>query len=214
MKLGSTTAPGYPRVRTLMATAAVLVAVCLWGGVACSSGSGVDSGSGLSGGGSSGDLDGGIGAAVNVGDAVITVTSFEAAFQPVAPPQRLSDETLIAPAAGEGFYQAQVQIANRGEFPLRIDPEDFVCRIGNTIHRLEPTRSGPMARSIIYGTSLNLVLTFRGAAGLEPTLIYSPSWHDGMIRFAKGTPTQGQGQPTTTVGEAVLESTTTEVTTP
>ena len=209
----STTVSGYQRVRTLMATAVVLVAVCLWGGMSCSSGSGADPGSGFSGG-SSGDLDGGIGVAVNVGDAVITVTTFEAAFQPVAPPQRLSDETLIAPAAGEGFYQAQVQIANRGEFPLRIDPEDFVCRIGNTIHRLEPTRSGPMARSIIYGTSLNLVLTFRGEAGLEPTLIYSPPWHDGMIRFAKATATQGQGQPTTTVGEAVLEPTTTEVTTP
>jgi hypothetical protein len=134
---------------------------------------------------------GGVGSPVSVGNAVITVKSLQAAFQPVSPAQRLSDEALVAPAAGITFYQAYVHIENRGQFPLRVDPEDFVCQIGNVLSTIEPTRSGPQARSIIYGTSLDLLLTFRGATGAEPTLVYNPPWYPTLITFNASVPSQG-----------------------
>jgi hypothetical protein len=187
----------------------VLVALCVWTVTACGQGGGGSgSGSDLGGGGSSGTLEGGIGKDVTVGDAVINVNSLQAAFQPVSPAQKLSDEPLVAPAAGVTFYQAYVRVENRGQFPLRVDPEDFVCRAGNTLSPLEPTRSGPAARSIIFGTSLDLVLTFRGVAGAEPTLIYSPPWYSGIISFSAKT----SGQGTATTGAPQVQPTNTETT--
>ncbi len=187
-----------------------LAVVCVFGASACGS-TGTRSGSALSSGGSSGDVSGGVGpnASLSVGDAVITVNSLQAAFQPVSPAQKLSDEALVAPAAGVTFYQAYVRVENRGQFPLRIDPEDFVCRIGNTISTLERTRSGPAPRSIIYGTSIDLVLTFRGATGAEPTLIYTPAWHSGLISFNASTKGQGVGEVTTTLVGIPMETSTT-----
>lgn len=172
-------------LRVLLRTVAailVLGAFCVSGLTACSSENADVSGSGgiVS---SAENVTSGIGTPLVVGNAVITVKSFEAAFQPVAPAQRISDEALVAPAAGVTFYQAIVHIENRGQLPLRVDPEDFVCRIGNVLNMLEPTRSGPAARSIIYGTSLDLLLTFRGTAGAEPTLVYNPPWYGGLIIF-------------------------------
>jgi len=141
-----------------------------------------------------------------VGSAWITVRAFQSAFQPISPPQKLSDETLMAPAAGESFYQAYVRIQNNGSVPLRVDPEDFVCRIGNVVATLEPTRSGPMPRSLIGGTSLDLVVTFRGRAGEEPVLIYTPPWYDGLIYIS--TAFEG-GSATTTIPVTETESSTT-----
>lgn len=190
----------------------LLLVVCAAVAAGCgSSGTGTGSGPNASGASSSGNLQGGVGSGVTVGDAVITVKSFQAAFQPVSPAQKLSDDALVAPAAGVTFYQAYVRIENRGQFPLRVDPEEFVCRIGNTLSLLEPTRSGPVARSIIYGTSIDLVLTFRGVAGAEPTLIYSPSWYSGIISFSANTQSQGPAasQTTTTLASLPLETTTT-----
>jgi hypothetical protein len=182
----------------------LVVAVCLGLGACGDGGQGGSAGaSGSSV--SSANITGGIGSPVTVGDAVITVKSLQAAFQPVAPAQRLSDEALIAPAAGVTFYQAYVHIENRGQTPLRIDPEDFYCRVVNTLSTLEPTRSGPAARSIIFGTSLDLLLTFRGTAGAEPTLIYSPPWYGGIISFSIG----GQSQsPSTTAAPSGGQTTT------
>lgn len=199
------------------AALALLVALCVWGATACGqSENGDGSGSGPSGGGSSGNLQGGIGSGVSVGDALVAVQSLQAAFQPVSPAQKLSDDALVAPAAGVTFYQAYVHIENRGQFPLRVDPEDFVCRIGDTLSMLELTRSGPVARSIIFGTSLDLVLTFRGATGVEPILIYSPPWYAGVVSFSAKTSGQGtvttaaaQSGATTTTGATGSESTTT-----
>ena len=144
---------------------------------------------------------------------VITVRSLEAAFQPVSPSQKLSDEPLVAPASGITFYQAYVRIENRGQAPLRIDPRDFFCRIDDTLSPLEPTRSGPIPRSIVFGTSLDLVLTFRGATGAEPTLIYNPTWYAGIISFSERAAGAG-GSVTTTTGVTTETPSTDGQTTP
>jgi len=139
----------------------------------------------------SGDREAGIGVAVPMGDAQVTVRALQDAFQPVSPSQKLSDATPVAPAAGESFYQAYVRVENQGQMPLRVDPDDFGCLIGNVMSTIEPTRSGPPARSLIFGTSIDLLLTFRGPAGQDPVLIYSPSWYDGVIAFSSQVETRG-----------------------
>lgn len=130
----------------------------------------------------SGDVEGKVGTAVEVADVRVTVRALEATFQPAQPVQRLSEEAPSAPAAGESFYQAYVRVQNLGVAPVRVDPHDFACLVDNTVVPIEPTRSGPFARSLLKNTSLDLILTFKSRAGFEPQLIYSPSWYDGTIR--------------------------------
>lgn len=142
----------------------------------------------------SGDVEGQVGTAIAVADVRVTVKSLEATFQPAQPVQRLSDETPAAPAAGESFYQAYVRVQNLGVAPVRVDPRDFACLVDNAVVAIEPTRSGPPARSILRNTSLDLILTFKSRAGFEPQLIYSPSWYDGTIRV---TPAAEGGSATT-----------------
>jgi hypothetical protein len=132
----------------------------------------------------SGDIQGGIDEAIKVGDAVVTVRAFQATFQPAVPEQRLSEQTPTRPGAGETFYQAYVRVQNNEVTPLRVDAEDFVCAVGNSVVTIEPTRSGPFPRSLLKNTSLDLLLTFRAQAGYEPRLIYTPPWYDGVITIS------------------------------
>jgi hypothetical protein len=133
----------------------------------------------------SGDIEGVLGEEIKVGDAIITVRALQATFQPAIPEQRLSEQTPSAPAAGESFYQAYVRVENKEAVtPIRVDPEDFACAVGDAVVGIEPTRSGPFSRSLLKNTSLDLLLTFKAPAGFEPILIYSPPWHKGVIRVS------------------------------
>lgn len=143
-----------------------------------------------------GDIEGVVGADLEVGKAIVTVRALEVAFQPAMPAQRLNDQTPTPPAAGEGFYQAYVRVKNTGMIPLRVDPNDFVCAVGNAVAKIEPTRSGPLPRSLIEGTSLDLLLTFKAPTGYQPMLIYSPPWYDGVITVSP----EAQTPTTSTTG--------------
>jgi hypothetical protein len=142
----------------------------------------------------SGDVDGTVGTAISVAEVRITVRSLEETFQPAQPVQRLSEATPTAPAAGESFYQAYVRVENKGVAPVRVDPTDFVCLAGSTAVAIEPTRSGPLGRSLLKNTTLDLILTFKSTAGYVPELLYSPSWYKGTIRV---TPTVVEETTTT-----------------
>lgn len=162
---------------------------CLMWATGCDSGSGEDTGGSTtsstgSQGSESGDIEGQVSTAVEVGDALVTVRALQATFQPAMPAQRLSEQTPSAPAAGESFFQAYVRVENRGVSPIRVDPNDFACAVGDSVVRIEPTRSGPLSRSLLENTSLDLLLTFKDKAGFEPVLIYSPAWYDGTIRIS------------------------------
>lgn len=135
----------------------------------------------------SGDIEGGTQEAIKVGDAVVTVRAFQATFQPAVPEQRLSEQTPTRPDAGETFYQAYVRVQNTEKAPLRVDAEDFACAVGNSVVAIDPTRSGPFARSLLENASLDLVLTFRAQAGYEPRLVYTPPWYDGVITISPET---------------------------
>ena len=129
----------------------------------------------------SGDVVGTEGQDISVGPAVITVRALQATFQPATPGQRLLEETPSAPGEGQSFYQATVRVKNIALAPLRVDPNDFACAVGNAVVPIDPTRSGPLPRSLLKNTSLDLLLTFKAPAGFQPVLLYSPSWHQGVI---------------------------------
>ena len=76
-----------------------------------------------------------------------------------------------------------MRVQNNGEVPLRVDARDFTCLVGTSVVTIELTRSGPAARSLIGGTSLDFLLTFKAEAGFEPLLIYAPPWHEGIIKI-------------------------------
>lgn len=128
-----------------------------------------------------GDIQGYVGEEIKAGAAVITVRALGATFQPAMPDQRLSDEAPAAPAEGRSFYQAYVRVVNTAVTPIRVDPRHFYCLIGQAMATVEPTRSGPLPRSLLRNASLDLVLTFEGPLGYEPVLIYAPPWYKGLI---------------------------------
>jgi hypothetical protein len=141
----------------------------------------------------SGDLEAVVGEEIKVGHALVTVRALQPTFNPVAPEQRLSEQDPAAPGGNESFYQAYVKLENDGATPIRVDAEDFACAVGNSVVGIEPTWSGPPDRSLLNGSSIELLITFKAKAGYEPVLLYSPSWYDGTIRVraaATGT-TQG-----------------------
>ncbi len=137
----------------------------------------------------SGDVVAEVGEPVTVGNARVIVNALQETFQPVLPTQRLSEQTPSAPEAGESFYQAYVRVENLATDPVRVDATDFTCLVGNTVVAIEPTRSGPVARSLLKNTSLDLILTFKAEAGFVPELRYNPPWYQGSIRV---TPAQEQ----------------------
>lgn len=167
-------------------SALLVVLSCLWLAPACTIGGGgtdATTSSTEPEGPESGDVEGVVGETIKVGGATIVVRALHSTFQPATPEQRLSEETPTAPGTGETFYQAYVRVANTGEAatPIRVDAEDFVCAVGQAVVAIEPTRSGPYPRSLLKNTSLDLLLTFKAAAGYRPVLIYTPPWYDGMI---------------------------------
>ena len=135
---------------------------------------------------------------MTVGNARVIVNALQETFQPVLPAQRLSEQTPSAPEAGESFYQAYVRVENLATDPVRVDATDFTCLVGNTVVAIEPTRSGPVARSLLKNTSLDLILTFKAEAGFVPELRYNPPWYQGSIRV---TPAQEQTPGDATSGE-------------
>lgn len=141
----------------------------------------------------SGDVEGVMGETITVADVRVTVKALEATFQPAQPVQRLSEETPAAPSSGESFYQAYVRVENRGEAPVRVEPREFACLVGDGVVAVEPTRSGPLARSILKNTSLDLILTFKAKAGFVPVLLYSPSWYQGTITVAPAPAESAEG---------------------
>jgi hypothetical protein len=180
------TAPSAPRVSRLVPFLALALLVAISAGwmAACSSGGDTSTtGTTVAGSAPSGDVEATVGKAFKISKVTITVRALEATFNPVAPEQRISEQTPSAPGGDESFYQAYVKVENKGVTPVRVDPEDFACAVGNSVVSIETTWSGPLARSLLKNTSMDLLITFKAKAGYEPVLLYSPSWYSGTIRI-------------------------------
>ena len=173
------------RLVPLLVLALLLAVFSAWSTACSSGGGGVTStlATTEAGAAPSGDVAATVGKAFKMGKVTITVRALEATFNPVTPEQRMSEQTPSAPSGDESFYQAYVKLENKGVAPVRVDPEDFACAVGNSVVGVEATWSGPLARSLLKNTSMDLLITFKARAGYEPVLLYSPSWYDGTIRI-------------------------------
>ncbi len=148
----------------------------------------------------SGEVEAEVGEPVTVGNARVTVNALQETFQPVLPVQRISKQMPPAPEAGESFYQAYVRVENLAVDPVRVDATDFTCLVGTTVVAIEPTRSGPIARSLLKNTSLDLILTFKAEAGFMPELRYNPPWYQGSIRVTLPQESAAGGSDSTVEG--------------
>jgi hypothetical protein len=172
------------RPAVLLVVAVIITGLVVWT-AACSRGDGTPASTSSSTGvesSPSGDIEATVGEEIHVGDAIVTVRVLQPTFNPVSPEQRLSEQAPAAPGGNESFYQAYVKVENDGVTPLRVDADDFACAVGDSVIGMEPAWSGPPARSLLKNSSLDLLVTFKGQAGYEPVLLYSPPWYDGTIR--------------------------------
>jgi len=101
----------------------------------------------------------------------------------------MSDVAEVKLAPGQTYYQAVVRIENAGTGTVRVDPRDFSAMVGRTRAALDPMRSGPVARTLLHGTSLELFLTYVVPEGAQPDLVFHPPWLNGTLVF------KGQQKP-------------------
>ncbi len=142
----------------------------------------------------SGEVKAVVGKSVTLGKAAVVVSSLAPTQQPALPDVTMSRGGWPAPAEGEVYYQARVRVANAGKKPVRVDPWDFVLVSGDAVHSLEPGASGPPARSLLPGTSLSLILSYRVPAGTTPVLVYEPEWFPGSLRVTGERAPAGQAK--------------------
>ncbi len=124
-----------------------------------------------------------IGEAVELGDVTIHVTALYQTLVPLLPSFPISAGPRSGVVEGQVFCQALVRVDNRGSEAVRVDPMDFTLIAGSAGHSIDPSRSGPVARSLLPGASLDFVLTFRGPETDELELRYSPKWFNGTVVF-------------------------------
>ena len=137
-----------------------------------------------------------VGETVKVGGAQAVVTAFAPTEHPALPEQPLDGRVAARAGAGQTFYQALVYVKNGGSSVFRVDPRDFDLVVGNRYVSVDPARTGPAARSLLPGASLDLMVTFRAPAGKDVELRWRPVGSGTAVRFT------GQRKPAGMAGLA------------
>lgn len=176
--------------RRRLGLAAVVIVLVLaialvvrWG---CGEGGIVGSGSGASGDTKSTAVKVAVGETVKVGGAEAVVTAFTPTEHPVLPGQPMDASTAARAGAGQTFHQALVWIKNGGSSVFRVDPRDFDLTVGDRYVSVDPARTGPDARSLLPGASLDLIVTFRTPAGEDVVLRWRPAGSGMTVTFTGG----------------------------
>ncbi len=104
----------------------------------------------------------------------VVVTTLTETPTPTGARYPMDDGRGRVAVAGESFYQAFARAENAGDLPARLDPLHFFLDGGEFLIPVDPTRTGPGARSLIHGASLDFIVTFLGPSGLDPRLVYRP----------------------------------------
>lgn len=174
---------GRRRLGLVAAVIVLVLAVALavrWG---CGDGGIGASGSSTGGGTKITDVKVAVGETVKVEGAEAVVTAFAPTEHPALPGQPL-DAGAAAPAgAGETFHQAFVWIKNGKTSAFRVDPRDFDLLVGSGYVSVDPSRTGPGARSLLPGATLDLIVTFRAPADKEVELRWRPAGSGMTITF-------------------------------
>lgn len=171
------------RLLGLAAAVVVLVVVALGVRWACAGGDGGVSGMGPDGRVKITEVKAAVGETVTLGGVKAAVTVFTPTNSPSLPPDPLYSGAAAPALVGETFYQAFVWIKNAGKVVVRVDPHDFDLVVDGGHVSLDPARSGPSARSLLPGASLNLIVTFRAPTGAEPELRWRPLGGGAAVRF-------------------------------
>lgn len=124
-----------------------------------------------------------VGETAVAGDVKIDVPVLTLTAVPARPLYALSSGMALTTAEGETYYQAIVRIENTGDGTVRVDPADFSAMVGRHVAPLDRFRSGPVARTLLHGTSLELILTYVVPKDSTPELVYHPPWLNGTIIF-------------------------------
>lgn len=183
------------RLLGLAAVAVVLVAVALGVRWACAGGDDGVLGTGPDGRVKITEMKAAVGETITLGGAQAAVTVFTPTDYPSLPPDPLYSGVAAPVGAGMTFYQAFVWIKNAGPEVVRADPHDFDLTLGDAHVSLDPARSGPSARSLLPGASLNLIVTFRVPVGAEPELRWRPFGGGETVRLTGRHTAAGMASP-------------------
>ena len=114
-----------------------------------------------------------VGDVVMDGDLSLVVTSLTPMTVPTGPRYPMTEGVVALDlSAGESYYQVFARVENKGAGVVRFDPEDFSLDADGVLVGPDPSLTGPGARSLLHGASLNFILTFIGPEGLAPRLVY------------------------------------------
>ena len=167
-------------IRALLPLTLILVLVSGCGGAPSSS---VSVTTGRSAGEAPTALEHAVGDPLTLEDVSVLVTMWAPVAVPLRPMYPLATGSGEAPGDGLVFYQAVVRISNGGQGTVWVDPADFSVVNGRQTGSVDPSWSGPAARTLLHGTSLDLMLTFTVPKGAEPRLVYHPRWLNGSVTF-------------------------------
>ncbi len=124
-----------------------------------------------------------VGEQATVGDVKVLVPVAMLTATPTRPMYPMASVSGVRPGQGETYYQAVVRVENAGSNAVRVDPHEFSAMLGRTAAPLDASRSGPAARTLLHGTSLEVILTYVVPEGTEPELVYHPHWLNGTLVF-------------------------------
>ncbi len=141
-----------------------------------------------------------LGETAKIGKVDVAVTALGPVDEPVLPASVADAGDPPGLGANQSFYQAFVRLKNGGDAPVRVDPADFWLADGRQLLPVDGSRSGPIARSLLHGATLNEIVTFRAPVGLKPELVYRPSWSarplvvkGDLLPAGMTTPSSGSG---------------------
>ncbi|MHB0980566.1 MAG: hypothetical protein ACYC5Q_10955 [Thermoleophilia bacterium] len=135
-----------------------------------------------------------------VGGMTVVITTLGETGTPTGARYPIDDGRGHVAGAGESFYQAFARAENSGDTPMRVDPLHFFLDAGGALLSVDPTHTGPGARSLIRGASFDFIVTFLGPAGLDPRLVYRPPGGGTVIIQGVRQPEGVKGTTTATVG--------------
>lgn len=135
-----------------------------------------------------------------VGGMTVVITTLGETGTPTGARYPIDDGQGHVAQAGQSFYQAFARAENSGDTPTRVDPLDFFLDAGGVLLSVDPTRTGPGARSLIRGASFDFIVTFLGPAGVDPRLVYRPPGGGTVIIQGVRQPEGLNGTTAATVG--------------
>lgn len=118
-----------------------------------------------------------------VGDVTVMVPALMLTAHPSRPQFPVEPGAGFSLVGNEVFCQAFVKVKNAGDGAVRVDPDDFTLDVPGAAP-MDRARTGPAARSLLHGTSLDLILTYVVTEGTRPTLVYRPPWFNGSLSFS------------------------------